>query len=150
MSSGRLSNATCRWQQTYRVKPLFSELCACSELRKQCKFTQLVCCHLALESLPFEALAGSTQHFTKNADCHSELGPSSFFKGRLRGGKGAKTKGFGKKHLAYINICMVSGTMPYSCVILFLFPFYLFLLYFDRLLNITRQDDHIKVRASPN
>ena len=41
-----------RGQQTYRVNPLFSELCACSELRKQWKFTRYVCCHLALESLP--------------------------------------------------------------------------------------------------
>ena len=40
-----------RGQQTYRVNPLFSELCACSELRKQWKFTRYVCCHLALESL---------------------------------------------------------------------------------------------------
>ena len=40
-----------RGQQTYRVNPLFSELCACSELRKQWKFTRYVCCHLALGSL---------------------------------------------------------------------------------------------------
>ena len=40
-----------RGQQAYRVNPLFSELCACSELRKQWKFTRYVCCHLALESL---------------------------------------------------------------------------------------------------
>ena len=40
-----------RGQQTYRVNPLFSELCACSELRKQWKFTRYVCCRLALESL---------------------------------------------------------------------------------------------------
>ena len=40
-----------RGQQTYRVNPLFSELCACSELRKQWNFTRYVCCHLALESL---------------------------------------------------------------------------------------------------
>ena len=42
-----------RGQQTYRVNPLFSELCACSELRKQWKFTRYVCCRLALESLLF-------------------------------------------------------------------------------------------------
>ena len=40
-----------RGQQTYRVNPLFSELCVCSELRKQWKFTRYVCCRLALESL---------------------------------------------------------------------------------------------------
>ena len=36
------------------VKPLFSELCACSEQHKQWKFTRKVCCHLALESLPLK------------------------------------------------------------------------------------------------
>ena len=43
-----------RGQQNYRVNPLFSELCACSELRKQWKYTRYVCCHLALESLLFQ------------------------------------------------------------------------------------------------
>ena len=48
--NGRLSG-TIVGQQTYRVNPLFSELCACSELRKQWKFTRYVCCRLVLESL---------------------------------------------------------------------------------------------------
>ena len=52
-----------RGQQTYRVNPLFSELCACSELRKQWKFTRYVCCHLALESLLL------TELFVLNSAC---------------------------------------------------------------------------------
>ena len=56
-----------RGQQTYRVNPLFSELCACSELRKQWKFTRYVCCHLVLESLPLPivstAFKGTDGHY---------------------------------------------------------------------------------------
>ena len=48
-----------RGQQTYRVNPLFSELCACSELRKQWEFTRYVCCRLALESLLLTYLLSS-------------------------------------------------------------------------------------------
>ena len=52
-----------RGQQTYRVNPLFSELCACSELRKQWKLTRYVCCHLALESLLFNSIQFNSIQF---------------------------------------------------------------------------------------
>ena len=69
-----------RGQQTYRVNPLFSELCACSELRKQWKFTRYVCCRLALESLLLLNFDLFVSHDNKN-----KKGSVSFWKYQVGG-----------------------------------------------------------------